>query len=237
MPTCAAVGCQNRSNDRPDLLWKYLPTKEKDSSLKELWLSKIKRKHGSLLPHDRNIVLCSEHFANECIERDYKKEFQCEDKKEFYKIKEGAVPTIFAHTNNPRTRKSSEIRSKRAEKRKLFDEVCPSVSAPSSTPLIVENVYNELCFSGLPTTNSEETAHSTEHESTAANSNTIRETSVNTDVSFSPYSDVSFSVSPTEYISNSATAPYFECPKTTEGGSENPVDDSDLSDDSTSSND
>ena len=122
-------------------------------------------------------------------------------------------------------------------KRKFIDKVCPSVSAPSSTPLIVENIYNEPCFSGLPTANSEETAHSTEDENNAANSNTIREISVNTDVSFSPYSDVSFSVTPTEYISNSATAPYFECPKTTEGGSENPVDDSDLSDDSTSSND
>ena len=45
MPSCAAVGCQNRTEDPdPTLLWKYLPRKNKN--LKELWMIYIKGTGG-----------------------------------------------------------------------------------------------------------------------------------------------------------------------------------------------
>ena len=70
MPSCAAVDCQNRTGDPdPTLLWKYLPRRNKN--LKELWMIYIKRTGG--LPKERNITLCSNHFASECFERNLKK--------------------------------------------------------------------------------------------------------------------------------------------------------------------
>ena len=52
MPSCVAVGCQNRTEDPdPTLLWKYLPRKNKN--LKELWMINIKGTGG--LPKERNM--------------------------------------------------------------------------------------------------------------------------------------------------------------------------------------
>ena len=68
-------------------------------SFEEIMAPKVKRKDGTL-PKERNIALCSEHFTEDCIERDLKKEFELQSGEQFYKIKENAVPTIFKHTNN-----------------------------------------------------------------------------------------------------------------------------------------
>ena len=52
MPSCAAVGCQNRTEDPdPTLLWKYLPRKNKNP--KELCMIYLKRTGG--LPKERNM--------------------------------------------------------------------------------------------------------------------------------------------------------------------------------------
>ena len=92
MPNCAAVGCQNRTEDpNPTISWKYLPTRNKRQ--KELWLTYIKRTGG--LPQERNTALCSSHFDSECFERNLKKEFQTKSETEIYKIKDDDIPTIF----------------------------------------------------------------------------------------------------------------------------------------------
>ena len=66
MPSCAAVGCQNRTEDpNPTISWKYLPTRNKRQ--KELWLTYIKSTGG--LPQQRNTARCSNHFDSECFER------------------------------------------------------------------------------------------------------------------------------------------------------------------------
>ena len=87
MPSCTA--CQNRPESRPDLLWKSLPRKKKDIKIKKLWLSKLIRKDGTF-PKEENIHLCSEHFAEDCFERDYKKGYEQETDKKIYKFKDGA---------------------------------------------------------------------------------------------------------------------------------------------------
>ena len=97
-----------------------MPTKNMD--VKELWLRNIKRSGD--LPKERNIVLCSEHFASGCFERNLKKEFETGSKTEIYKLKNDAIPTIFLFKKHTSSRKSSESRAKRAEKRKFIDEVC-----------------------------------------------------------------------------------------------------------------
>ena len=194
MPNCAAIGCQNRYETRSDLLWKYLPTSKQHIHLKKLWLTKLKRKDGTL-PKERSIVLCSEHFTEECFERDFKKEFELQSDQHFYKIKEDAIPTKFVHANISAPSESTKSRSKRAEKRRIIDEAC------STSPLFAES--NESCIS----TSSSIVSGKASCTSTGANtsdSKTYCEISVNTDVTFSPYSNVTFSHFPsdrmTEYI-------------------------------------
>ena len=89
MPSCAAVGCQNITEDpNPTISWKYLPTRNKRQ--RELWLT------GGL-PQERNTALCSSHFDSECFEGNLKKEFETKSETEIYKIKDDAIPTIFTY--------------------------------------------------------------------------------------------------------------------------------------------
>ena len=126
--SCAAIGCQNRKGKtRPDLVFKTIPT---DERLSELWKLKIKRKK---YPKDHNIVLCSEHFAKDCFERDFASEFKHKSTKELYRIKDDAVPSIFSHTSSLSPRVSSENRSAKAAKRKMTRGLCDGHSLPSST--------------------------------------------------------------------------------------------------------
>ena len=110
---------------RPDLVFKTIPT---DEGLNELWKLKIKRKK---YPKDHNIVLCSEHFAKDCFERDFASEFKHKSTKELYRIKDDAVPSIFSHTSSPSPRVSSENRSAKAAKRKITRGLCDGPSLPS----------------------------------------------------------------------------------------------------------
>ena len=141
MPSCSAFG----QSDRPDLLWKYLPS---DKHLKTLWLVQIKRKNIEKIK-ERNIVLCSEHFAKDCFERNFKAEFECGNEAKIYKLKSDAVPTLFAYKKTKPDRTSSEYRVKREEKRKFIDEVSLSASSSATvTNPATATVSGELCCTG-----------------------------------------------------------------------------------------
>ena len=78
-------------------------------------------------------MLCSEHFAKDCFERDFASEFKQKSTKELYRIKDDAVPSIFSHTSSPSPRVSSENRSAKAAKRKMTRGLRDGPSLPSST--------------------------------------------------------------------------------------------------------
>ena len=67
MPNCSAVGCTNRSTDRPELSFHKLPSKKKPK-LRNEWLQNIRR--AGKLPQEQSFFICSEHFRNECFVRD-----------------------------------------------------------------------------------------------------------------------------------------------------------------------
>ena len=102
----------------------------KNKNLKEFWMINLKRTGG--LPKERNITLCSDHFASECFERNLKKEFETGSTTEIYKLKDDAVPTIFSYKKDTPSRPSTKSRIQRAEKRKYITEVCSSPSVPTS---------------------------------------------------------------------------------------------------------
>ena len=66
MPSCGAPGCKNRSNIETNKSFHRLPCQSK-SKLRDAWLSKIKRK---IVP--KEMYICSDHFEDECFERDLK---------------------------------------------------------------------------------------------------------------------------------------------------------------------
>ena len=94
MPSsCSAVGCKNRKDQmRRDRPFKTMPTNEK---LKKAWKDNIRR--AGDMPWDKSIVLCWEHFTEECLERDFKAEFKSGNNDPVYKIKD-AIPTVFSYT-------------------------------------------------------------------------------------------------------------------------------------------
>ena len=66
MPNCGAPGCTNRSNIERTKSFHRLPREEK-ADLRKAWLLKIKRK---IIP--KELYICSDHFEEECFERDLK---------------------------------------------------------------------------------------------------------------------------------------------------------------------
>ena len=74
MVYCCAVNCSNNSKGKgkeKNISFFRLP---RDESLKKVWLAKIKR---SNLPDENNVRLCSNHFEENCYERDLKVRNTC----------------------------------------------------------------------------------------------------------------------------------------------------------------
>ena len=69
MVNCSAIGCTNRSAQFPDreVVFHKLPRQNK--SLRQQWLSNIRRE--GTLPKDISIAICSTHFKEACYKRDF----------------------------------------------------------------------------------------------------------------------------------------------------------------------
>ena len=68
MVNCAAFGCTNRSTSRPDLSFHKIPS-VKNKVLRQKWLHNIRRTGN--LPKDSSFSICSEHFEEDYIKRDF----------------------------------------------------------------------------------------------------------------------------------------------------------------------
>ena len=75
MPSCAAIGCVNRSEKNPSLSFhQILSNKRKE--IRQEWFRRIKRgQNEKYLPKDSTLYICSEHFGKDCFERDLQVSF------------------------------------------------------------------------------------------------------------------------------------------------------------------
>eukprot|EP00795_Rhopilema_esculentum_P005708 gene5708-10958_t len=92
MPNCGAFGCTNRSSHNKELTFHQIPGEGRNKQLRKMWLTNIRR--AGELPKDKSFYICSEHFAEDCYERDFKKELM-ENKPGAKKLEADAIPTIF----------------------------------------------------------------------------------------------------------------------------------------------
>ena len=75
MPSCAAIGCVSRSGKNPSLSFHQIPS-YKRKKIRQEWLRHIKRgQNGKYLLKDSTLNICSEHFENDCFERDLEVSF------------------------------------------------------------------------------------------------------------------------------------------------------------------
>ena len=61
MVNCAAIGCTNRSNDKPELSFHKIPSK-RDEDRRKKWLQNIRRE--GVLPKDEAFRIWPEHFED-----------------------------------------------------------------------------------------------------------------------------------------------------------------------------
>ena len=62
------VRCTNRSTSNKEIQFHKVPSADKDSNLRKQWLHKIRRE--GKLPNDKSFYICSDHFQDECYQRD-----------------------------------------------------------------------------------------------------------------------------------------------------------------------
>ena len=75
MPSYAAIGCVNSSGKNPSLSFHQIPS-NKRKEIRQEWLRCIKRgQNEKYLPEDSTLYICSEHFENDCFERDLQVSF------------------------------------------------------------------------------------------------------------------------------------------------------------------
>ena len=75
MSGCAAIGCANSSGKNPSLSFHQIPS-NKRKEIRQEWLRRIKRgQNEKYLPQDLTLYICSEHFENDCFERDLQVSF------------------------------------------------------------------------------------------------------------------------------------------------------------------
>ena len=75
MSSCAAIGCVNNSEKNPSLSFHHTPS-NKRKEIRQEWLRRIKRgQNEKYLPEDSTLYVCSEHFENDCFERDLQVSF------------------------------------------------------------------------------------------------------------------------------------------------------------------
>ena len=153
--SCSAVGCQNRQDaTRPDLLFKIIPSNKK---LNSIWKDNIKR--AGVLPKDKHIELCWEHFTSDCFERDIKSELLANSTVNVYKIKKDAIPTIFTFTHQPPKRPASPRRGSVRERQYVLDKTITqhehnvldeTIAQHEETCMEFESKFSEVgCNTGL----------------------------------------------------------------------------------------
>lgn len=98
MPTCLAFGCSNTSVNGKNKSFFRFPDAKKNRTQCIRWLHNMgnaKWNINNFVPGDRR--LCSDHFHDDCFERDLKFELMPHYGKSKKKLKPGAVPTIFVY--------------------------------------------------------------------------------------------------------------------------------------------
>ena len=70
MPSCAAFVCTNHSNENKTLKFHQIPDEGRNKQLWQQWSNNIRR--AGELPKDKSFYICSEHFEDDCYERDLK---------------------------------------------------------------------------------------------------------------------------------------------------------------------
>ena len=74
MPSCADIGCVNRSGKNPSLSLHQIPS-NKQKEIRQEWLHHIKRgENEKYLPKDLTYI-CLKYFQNDCFKRDLQVSF------------------------------------------------------------------------------------------------------------------------------------------------------------------
>ena len=107
-----------------------------------------------------------------------------------YKIKDDAIPTIFSHKEKPRSRLSSENRSKKRAKRELLSDAC-NVSSSSLISDISAGHSDSASISYIEPNIDEVYQNCDESRVDAA---IMVDVSINTDLSFKPNSEIFFNL-------------------------------------------
>ena len=75
MSGCATIGCVNSSGKNSSLSFHQIPSNKREE-IRQEWLRRIKRgQNEKYLPEDLTLYICSEHFENDCFERDLQVSF------------------------------------------------------------------------------------------------------------------------------------------------------------------
>ena len=179
MPTtCTAHGCENRYGQE-GLCWKKIP---RDKKLRKTWIDKINRKK---LPND--IYLCSDHFTADCFERDFKAEFESGSPTPIYKIKDGSIPTKFSYSSCTLVREASVRREEKLRRKELVYEAIQDT--PSSSRHNIIDSFPSYAHDHIDVV-VDNSIYASPDEKTQFVS-----CATNTDLSFNPFDDISFSCS------------------------------------------
>ena len=72
MSSCAEIDCVNSSGKNPSLSFHQIPPTKRNVNR----MKRIKREQNEkYLPEDSTLYICSEHFENDCFERDLQVSF------------------------------------------------------------------------------------------------------------------------------------------------------------------
>ena len=106
---CAAVLCNNRSDNRPDLIFHNFPL---DENLKKIWDQKMKRGDKKFASNS-SLFCCSEHFGD----KDYRKSLTGKRRD----LVKSAVPSIFPWSvgNDEASERSERAKSRECQRIKL----------------------------------------------------------------------------------------------------------------------
>ena len=185
--SCSAVGCTNRGGSKPGLFMKRIPSDEK---LRKIWLNKIKRV-GNL---HKKIYLCSDHFTQDCFERDLKRELLNDSTVPVYKLKEDPIPTVFSYSKATPERVASDRRSTSSLKRNVIEEAVQEEAVQGKTsPSSALQV--DILDSCNPVKNMAEPTENTTIVEVPEGVVKYADVSINTDLSFPPCEYISFNLS------------------------------------------
>ena len=175
MPSCSAIDCTNRTGS--GVSFHRLP-----KIRREEWLHHIKRENTEDL---QDLRICSAHFEVECFKRDLRSELMGTKPKQ--ELNDDAVPTLFTFTSQVKKRKSSEARKKVSEKKQIVEMALCSTSQTDNND-VADNDAGDVC-----TAVSDTRAAVVEADESPIPTRTTSEVATQTDISFTPESDVVFS--------------------------------------------